>query len=1348
MTDKLFSFIKAVVGMFVELFRREAEKPTFKLDMQLFAQKGVELKRATAEQLAELGLNKAQIANFIEHRNSYGINEVSDLLNIKGIGPKTFDSIKDKVYVKEESKVKKNSRGQKFAMKVIKNSIDRRAIRFQCLSISGGTETRYSSGQLNMVADFSSFGMNKITRKMYNSAFKTASNVFVKDGVAHVLNNVVSSDCIKQPFTDEMLELQLAESDSFKASELADQIRNNMLTIQYTMDGEVYVHLEYVAGKGKNAERYFHTWLITGDSDEYFTNQQEIGEIMRKGGVFKRYGCIYAGPSNQRCVTAILFKMTQEEAELSRKDKEAGKVAFNERMTTMFNEMAGGIMTTISEMVEKRGKLPMQKAFKLNSRISLAFTPNTETFKCHSVAIINGSFGNGAADGQYLLNADMLADYYHLDVWTVVGLAIQGRVLTGMIAKGMAIPTLQDGINTYIEDYGMDHEVIRVSYDEYRQLYINNKLVENAMYIVGEGEVGFVFDENTMKCFGSETDWKYEDGFTFSILELRQATEGKLNSQDAACMQHLEGMPEFVKELGKAHIDAELDKIEEIFDGKVSKGIVNPDGFYPDLISKLCPSYAAQDSGLMETIIVDKVNSLVKAINRYSFKLGEGDQYRYLQSDYAEMLTGFRVLKDNEVYIPGMAAGKKVVLTRNPKADCYEQYIATTVDLDEIYARIEALNCSIKMQGTVKCLFKYACGALVITPADPKLPNSLGGSDFDGDGCTVHCNEKYVEIAEKMGDGSNKIPPAAKDNKVVGIASEGEVSVYSKYDINTMQSMMIDGIFGQKDRNTGVRITPTPIGILANHAMLILAMRTLSDSELEIITQNVTIPGVKALDYEGMGAKYERKFNMPDVELGNDDVRKATEAYYNSNLNVESTRAYLDDCARMGASVEGRGIDVNKTAEIVLTGYFGVLSGKDLYGRPIKIKGGKTTVKCCDTIETKAEMKRNNDGNIVLEYTGESRKDTVIYVESKLTPVRRWLFDYLQERINVLFARKVPKSSAETTLLASVGTNKVNAADLTSLATTYAMTIGNSKLQSEDKKNFRRAVANTVRLAFDDDVTIDEKFAAIKRAAYNEKTQKYTSFEHVLREEYVQGILRIAKMEGYEANAQVGYPVVVLDRRFVAEGDEVHMYNGRSLDGNIVADKNISGIWSIAVKGNNVYLARNAVEHFAAPKITNEIIIRGRSFNPAKAVNDFNNVPSICDKDRFARIRVDDFRQALILNAEGSKVWNIYMPTTSKKGEMPKVLDTRLNKMMHSNGMFLDEIFQYTNRFGYVDTVVAGRFVKVDKPLPQIKKNTIAQKKVDSSVLNNMAPATAQQNAPVVEKESQNILCNFAPAKQ
>ena len=64
------------------------------LGAQLFA--AVNLNTATVEELSQLkGIGEATAKKIVEYREKYGFQDIHELVNIKGIGEKKFEAIKD-----------------------------------------------------------------------------------------------------------------------------------------------------------------------------------------------------------------------------------------------------------------------------------------------------------------------------------------------------------------------------------------------------------------------------------------------------------------------------------------------------------------------------------------------------------------------------------------------------------------------------------------------------------------------------------------------------------------------------------------------------------------------------------------------------------------------------------------------------------------------------------------------------------------------------------------------------------------------------------------------------------------------------------------------------------------------------------------------------------------------------------------------------------------------------------------------------------------------------------------------------------------------------------------------------
>ena len=68
------------------------------ISMPLLA--GVNLNTATAEELESLkGIGPSTAAKIIEYRNEHKFNSIEDIMNVKGVGEKTFLKIKDDLEV-------------------------------------------------------------------------------------------------------------------------------------------------------------------------------------------------------------------------------------------------------------------------------------------------------------------------------------------------------------------------------------------------------------------------------------------------------------------------------------------------------------------------------------------------------------------------------------------------------------------------------------------------------------------------------------------------------------------------------------------------------------------------------------------------------------------------------------------------------------------------------------------------------------------------------------------------------------------------------------------------------------------------------------------------------------------------------------------------------------------------------------------------------------------------------------------------------------------------------------------------------------------------------------------------
>ena len=1085
-------------------------------------------------------------------------------------------------------------KGHAYGKAVIDAHLDKRQIQYQSFVLSGGGQDPVY-GNLQST----SFGMNALTERYYEHAADD-SNVFAFDkGTVRLFNNVMET----RPFTREMILVDSSQLDESVNSEFAESIKQNFLTVKFCPDEKTVYVIEEIKVKKTTLTRVFtickgipaESVEITNEDD-----QTELEEILDKPGEVRKYGMIYAGPSNQRRGNYILFLVHDGE----------DRAAFMKRMHDDFDMLTGGLLTTLEEHVKslhEQGKdIGREKLFKLNSRISLAFTPTTKSVGLTSFAYYNGALGSGFADGMWLLTAELLANYYNLPVECVCGLGLQARILNGFIGKGMAVVIPHLDMAVVAARY---KQAKHVSHRVFRQLWIDGKLEDDTMYFVGGNCPQAIFDENSMKAVTMTP----EDGkFYLRIMSVKSPTSGKLNIQNAVAIQHLDGAPELIMKLGKEHVDKKLADLDRILAGKLkneielteleqkmfdvlgidlgARSVVNPDQYYPQLVADICPGFVAHDTDLFRNIVQQVAKGLVKDITKFNFDI-PGGAVRYLQSDLCAFLLGKGVLNEHEVYIPNLPEGAVVDLTRNPKADPNEHYMATNLSLKTILARIDAIDDRKDIKTACVCAFKAVDVSLVIVPATKAVADSLGGADFDGDLAEDNQNDEYTSVQAQQPDGSNDIPKAKPSGKTV-----------ESFDIETVQDMFIDGLFGQK-MDDGKRMRPTPIGIIANHATLISALLVSDDEELEFVLEHTIRPTVRAMGIPCNGQPYQRHFTEANVKIYDHQVVAATLDFYESDLSVESFRNALMDASREGASVEGRCIDQNKTGEPVHTGYLGALECKDINGNPVRVKKGTLRCKAYDTLKLEVTFPKDESGAQTMSVGYADVDETRYhYVKSKISFVRDELKDYLVDRVNAYLAMELEPSEVESTLRRNnYGSQKICSKELIAAKMMHDFIMRNNDLTSEDeaslateeKKEMLRVLANTIRAMFDENARVAEKFVQIRKQACREDKDGnvvgYSSFEYVLREEFLKGVLWMASQEGWKINDTIGYKAEVLDDRFISEGEEIYFVNGKTEAGeHVFTDRKVNGFWTMKKIGGAWYATQKADEYFKVPKVTDE----------------------------------------------------------------------------------------------------------------------------------------------------------------
>lgn len=1208
-----------------------------------------------------------------------------------------------------------------YASKVIANALDNRQIKIHKITLSD------SGSSIELV----SAGMNKFTRKLYDEALFTPSQMVFNKDMVMVYNNVLSlcnipavdgvssakTTPVKSPFVNDIIELHLRDIDAHAA----ENIKSEGLRVQFTPDGKAFAWF-------KSEKSVFGFALNNYDKRlkrRFLANSQRGFEIYNtKGSTWYKYAGVFSSASSQRGNICLLHRLTNAECE----DKN-GMKAFKDRIWNQFDNMSGGVMSTLKELcdVSEQG-INREKMFKLVSRVSLTTTPMTPTMGADTFAYLNGVFGNGYCDGMWMVNANHLADYFDLNTDAVKRVALQARVIDGIVGKGMSVPIDSNGIKAIVDRYKKEY----VSYETFRKLYINQKFEDNVLYIVGKEEApsiniipSYVFDKNTMKIVGKYPD--AEKGFVFNVLSVRTGTKGNLNKQDMSCIQHIDGAIDFLRDLGRNYLDLRFKAVKETIKGGISKDkIVNPNSYYPQMILDSCPQYVGHEKGLYKQIVKDLARTLVKNISNYKLPFKEkGATYKYMYADLAMLICSKNLLKSKEGYDNQKKKGVDGIATRCPRADIKEFYRFKTVDFEIIRKRIEAWDdVSREQKDLILDMYRHIPSGVIVLPALKEVVDSLGGSDFDGDACTVHYDPRYIEIQGKEEDGSSDIPKPPKTNKVI-----------KHFDFNVFEDFMLDGLYGQANEK-GERNAPTSVGEMANHASLIQALAVQSDSVLEDVVRHLE-KGMELLGYRKSKHPYRRHVTTNDVRITNEDVIEITEDFYNSDRSIDSFRNALFDAIRACSSVEGRGIDVNKTGENVVTGLLAVLEGKDLYNNPIMngyVVADLVTYRCADIdkFEPVFEELEDRDGNqhvtFAIKKVSED-KDNVINIPSLMTPVRDELFGIITEEIQQMLLDMENIKECGTLrdeIVAGEWNHLVNMADLKYVSMGYNDLITNDSLQKEQKDDIRATCANVVRSLFDKEATPFDRFVAI-RAAAKKKSGECSSFQYVLKNEYILGVLETAAREGFSVNTNIGYKAFVKDSLSVIDGEEVIIQDGMSLnDDGIVTDRTVTGKFQIVRKGNGFWLIKDVRDMFASSTVVetitektmraasghkrisfdNDFIGIMREDPEAKSSSyeghfDFNEVKENLEEMRshgqkprlFAYTQVYGAYRGLIYSFTDKKCrWNCKFPANKKQP-----LDTRMNHAFAKGlGVFIEGVYQY-KKGGFITTILTGRLADRSK---------------------------------------------------
>lgn len=1187
---------------------------------------------------------------------------------------------------------------RRFTKEKIRNELDRNLVWMQEIAFTGADIEKCTA-----IGKKTSYGMNELTREFMKTV--SPSVYYVNGEKKGVFNNTVSA----HPFIEDMVKIDVSGLfDKNIAEMIVDSVKMGSMEIQFTEAGDIRVwmpcYVKRVNGKYALNEYLVFTVGVPGKVNlKVNDNADDIAEMRNEASAWKRYGFVYAGPSNQRQVNILAFRRGLEE----------GPVQFAKRMWNMFDSATGGLLTSIKEMVgNKKGGLPFETVFKLVSRISLMFTPSTRAFETTGFYYLHGSFGVNAdtaikakvacADGQFFYAVEGLAEKFGVSAESCFGLCPQFRIRGGIIGKGMGIGVYQSDIETIVNNCYSNQ--ISITWDEFISMGRAGAFIEGVTYEVNGGGALFL-DENTMKAVTIVP----ENGvIEANIADVFDATGAKMNNQDAIHAIHLPGMEDYLLKLGKNYIDEQVSAIMDMKGGK-DNNLVNPFSFYVQSVSDVVPQYAFQNRTIMESLIKNSAQGTLKTIDKMNFPVA--GEYRRFICDVLYMAAGVRCLADGHVHIRAKKAGTKEDITRNPRTASTEHYIAVC---DSIVTTKNEINRKFSVPDEIKdimCrLVENLDEAVIMTPADPKFANRTGGSDNDGDGGTAHEDEEYIDITAKEPAGTNEIPKAPKTGKKVNC-----------FNIGTVQDMMIDGLFGQADNN-GKRSFPDGVGILTNHSINVVGLANLSDEKLQEVIDCVIVPNASAMGFKPTINKYTRLYTGTDEVIGNDEVIKAALSFYKSDMSVESLRAHIEDCKKMFPSVIGRGIDVNKTGENVATGYLGVIAAKDINGNPINRKN-LMRVKSEDTLHYEtfflgADEFGKQEGyehdvqiELVCELNKPEKKNTV-YVTGVLSGIRLKLVNYAVKKYNKLFAMAAKldyMTDAERgAIVRGSARQYYDVSNIKQLSTLHSLVVGNKGLQSDDKKIIRRHLANTIRMVIGSDKGY-HRYLTLLDVASDGGKKKPNSFIRCLEEEYMLGIVHFSEEIGYSINGTVG--VRAYARCTISSMvDTMEFKDGLSADGSVVTDKHVNGIWHVEKIDGKLCVTRSVKEHYAVPAVNTDVVIQLSAYDPSKPESQYNCNPAVEKLTKYDFVRLEagkhrysnSFRRAVILSDNYEDAYGMMCDG-----------NTRMSALFHRAGVSELSAHQL---LGWPDertgayklhTIICGRYVDCrtkDLPMSRGKK--------------------------------------------